>query len=370
MRSKLSLVQCPAYEPALVLDALRKAVDLLGGIAVFIKPGSRVLVKPNLLSAAGPESAVDTHPEVVRAAVKLLKEINCRIFIGDGPSLFGNQEVGQVYEKSGIKAVAAQEGVELVTFEGRRWRGKFPLVSFLDECDHVLSLPKFKTHQLVVLTGGIKNMYGLVAGTFKTELHRKHFDAVNFSKVLVDIYAEIRPSLTIVDGIVAMEGDGPGSSGTPRPTGILLAGSDCVAIDSVMAAIMGVAPLDVLTTREAASRGLGTADLNAIEICGRHLEDVVAKPFQLPKASLIVRLPRPLVPLVKRLIRFYPQIDHAACTRCGACVKVCPAKVISIKAGRTGIDYKGCISCFCCQETCPSSAIRIKKSLCAKLAKL
>ncbi|HTY46000.1 MAG TPA: DUF362 domain-containing protein [Patescibacteria group bacterium] len=367
MKPRVSLVECRSYEPDLVVHALRSAVDLLGGLAAFIKPASRVLVKPNLLSAADPASAVDTHPQVVRAAVKLLKEMDCRVFIGDGPSLFGNQEVDRVYERSGIKEVAAREKVELVTFTGRRWQGQFPLVSFLDECDHVLSLPKFKTHQLVTLTGGIKNMYGLVAGTFKTELHRKHFDAVNFSRVLVDIYAAVRPSLTIVDGILAMEGDGPGSSGTPRPAGVVLAGSDCVAIDSVMAKIMGLEPLDILTTKEAALRGLGTADPDAIEICGRQIKDVFGGPFRLPKASVIVRLPRPLVPAVQRLIRFYPQIDHAVCTRCAACVKVCPAKVISIRQARTRIDRRGCISCFCCQETCPSSAIRIKKSLCAKV---
>ena len=201
-------------------------------------------------------------------------------------------------------------------------------------------------------------------------MHKKYFDPAAFSKIVVDIYQELRPSLTIVDGILAMEGDGPGSAGTPRKAGVLLAGSDCVALDSILARIMGLRPLDILTTKEAVSRGLGVGDIGSIRILGEALADVIGRPFRLPRSTITSKLPRPITDLVKKMVRFYPRIDHSKCTRCGSCVRICPQKVISINSGRTEIDYRGCISCFCCQETCAFAAIKVRKSLLARVAGL
>jgi len=372
MKAQVALVKCKDYDRALVLDATRKALDLIGGVSAFIQPGSKVLVKPNLLMAKEPEFGIDTHPEVVRAVVRLLKEINCQIYLGDGPSVWGTQaeDVDEVYEKSGMRRVCEEEGIALVKFDKGRWRDKFPLAAWLDNCDYLVSLPKFKTHDTTILTGAIKNLFGLVTGIYKTELHKKYFDHEDFAKILVDIYVEARPALTIIDGIVAMEGDGPGTSGELRKTGVVLAGSDCVALDSVLALIMGLKPCDILTTKEAAARDLGVADINTISIFGEKLEDVIEGPFKLPSTSLKTKIPRPIIELAKKLIRFYPKVDYNNCTLCGACVGICPNKIISIKSGRIVIDYSGCISCFCCQEACPNSAIKVKKSILAKMVGL
>ena len=289
MSSRVSIAKCTSYDSGLVFEAAKKAIDLIGGISSFIKPGSRVLVKPNLLMAKEPEFGVDTHPEVVRAVIKVLKGINCRVFVGDGPSVWGSQieNVERVYDTSGITRICREEGVELVKFEKRRMRNKFPLTTWLDDCDHFVNLPKFKTHNLTLLTGAIKNLFGLIPGTFKTELHKNYFHIVDFSKILVDIYQEAKPSLTLIDGILAMEGDGPATGGKLRNLNLLLAGSDCVALDSVMALIMGIKPLDVLSTKEAATRGLGEADINSIIILGEKLEAVAGEPFVLPTNSLL-----------------------------------------------------------------------------------
>ena len=369
MNAQVSIIRCGDYAPVLVQGAVKKAIDSLGGITNFIKPASKVLVKPNLLMAKGPEFGIDTHPEVVRAVVKLLKGINCKIFLGDSPSVWGSQieNVDEVYVQSGMKAVCEEEGIELVKFDKRRWRGKFPLTTWLDNCDYLISIPKFKTHDFTILTGAIKNLFGLVSGTYKTELHKKYFAEEEFAKMLVDIYEQVRPSLTVVDGIMAMEGDGPGTAGKLRQTNLLLAGSDGVALDSVMALIMGLEPLDILTTKEAARRQLGAADINCIEVLGEKLEDVINEPFQLPATSLIKKTPRPIIEIAKKFIRFYPKINHHRCIRCGACIQACPQKVISMQANKIVIDYRGCISCFCCPEACPAAAIRVRKSLLAKM---
>jgi len=369
MKSSISLVKCDSYDPDLVLSATRKAVDLIGGISKYVRPKSKVLVKPNLLMAKGTEFAIDTHPVVVRAVVKLLKEIDCQIYLGDGPSVWGSQieNADNVYEKSGMNQLAKEEGIQLVQFQKNRWRCGLPLSAYLDECDFLISLPKFKTHDLMTLTGAIKNLFGLVSGPYKTELHKKYIKQEKFAKMLVDVYEEVRPALTIVDGIEAMEGDGPGSSGKVRKAALLLAGCDCVALDSVLALIMGLQPLDIFTTKEASKRGLGIADIKFMEILGDKLEDAIEKPFQLPATSIIKKIPLPILNLAKELIRFYPKINYHNCTLCEACIQICPEKVMSMKNKRVIIRYGGCISCFCCQEVCPSSAIKVKKSVIAQL---
>ncbi len=369
MKSQVSIIKCIGYDPDLVLPSVRKAFDLLGGITKFVKPESRVLVKPNLLMAKEPEFGIDTHPEVVRAVVKILKEINCHIIIGDGPSVWGSQieNVDEVYRRSGIQRVCYEEAVELVKFDKRRWQGRFPLTTQLDEVDYLVNVPKFKTHDLTLLTAAIKNLFGLVCGTYKTELHKNYFGKEEFASIVVDIFEKVKPTLTIVDGIVAMEGDGPATSGKLRPADILVASSDCVAIDSVLSMIMGIDPMDVLTTKEAAKRGLGNADINAIDILGAKLEEVIDEPFLLPTTSIPMKLPKPILNLAKKLIKYYPCVERDNCVKCAACIDACPNKAISMNIKGIKFDYSKCIACFCCQEACPASAIKVKKSIFAKI---
>jgi len=228
-------------------------------------------------------------------------------------------------------------------------------------------VPKFKTHELTLLTGAVKNLFGLVVGTFKTELHKKYFLPQDFSRMLVDLYLTRKPDLTVIDGIVVMEGDGPATGGTLRDMGLLIAGQDCVAMDSVLALIMGIKPLDVLTNREACNRQVGVTEINSIEIFGERLKDVTGRPFKLPTTSFLRKIPLPVANIARRMIRYYPYVMADRCIRCGACVKTCPEQVITLEAKRISFDYKGCIACFCCQEVCPASAIGVKKSLLAKI---
>lgn len=373
MKTKVSIVRCESYNRALVEEKVRQAVDLIGGIAEFIRPQSKVLVKPNLLTAKEPEFGIDTHPEVVRAVIRLLKGIGCDIFVGDGPSVWGgeSEDADKVYEVSGIKKVCDEEGVRLVKFEHRRWRGKFPLTDWLDECDYLVNIPKFKTHSLTLLTGAIKNLFGLVSGTYKTELHKNYPGQSDFASMLVDVFEETRPALNVVDGIIAMEGDGPASGGKLRRQNLLFASGDAVALDTVMAIIMGVDPFDVLTTKEAGRRKLGAFDIEAMDIAGERLGKAIGTPFLLPSTSSFGRnLPFAVTNIIKRLIRYYPCVESGKCAGCARCVDACPNKIITMdknKKKKIKFDYAKCIACFCCQEGCPQGAIKIKKSFFAKL---
>lgn len=369
MKAKVSIVKCADYAPALVMQALEQAIGLIGGISSFIKPQSKVLVKPNLLMAKEPEAGITTHPQVIQSVVKMLKKINCRIIIGDAPSVWGNQieNVSEVYERTGIKRICREEDIQLVEFNKRCWRNNFPFTALIEECDHIINIPKLKTHGLTLLTAAVKNLFGLVCGTYKTELHKKYANSQDFSRMLVDIYAQVKPALNIVDGILAMEGDGPASAGKLRQCGLLLASADAVAVDSVLAMIMGLKPEEVYTNKEAAARNLGVADLGSIEILGEKLEGLLSEPFLLPKASLGNKIPQSIVNLVRRFIRYYPQVLDNKCIRCQACVRACPEKIISLKSGRITIHHSKCIACFCCQEVCPEAAIRTRRSILARL---
>jgi len=373
MKPKVSIVRCSDYNTDRVYEAVKSSIDLLGGMQSFVKPGTKVLVKPNLLMAKEPESGIITHPEVVRAVIRMLKEMGCGVYLGDGPSVWGSQieNIDHVYEVSGAKRIAEEEGVRLVKFDNKRWRSnKFPLTTYLDECDYFINIPKLKTHEFTLLTGAIKNLFGLVWWTHKVELHKKHFKAEDFSRMLADLYSEAKPSLTVVDAVTVLEGDGPATSGKLRNLNLILAGADGVALDSVIALIMGIKPQDVLSTKEAAMRGLGISDINGIEVVGESLDSVTGRPFLLPVASFTRKLPRPVVNIAKRFIKYYPHPLHKICIRCSACIKSCPQKVISMKKGRISINYRGCISCFCCQEICPVAAMEVRRSFVARLAGL
>ena len=372
MPAEVALVKCKDYTPRFVEEAVRKSIGLLGNLSDFIRPQSKVLLKPNLLMAREPECGITTHPEVVRAVARVLKEYGCRVTLGDGPSAWGNQieRIAEVHERTGMKRVCREEGIELLNFQRWRWRGKFPLSSRLDECDYLVSIPKLKTHDLTIMTGAIKNLFGLVSDHYKIALHKKYWDCKDFSAALVDIYEEVRPALTVVDAIAAMEGDGPASSGKSRHLGVIVSGRDAVAVDSILASLMGLNPQDICSTKEAYERHLGECDLDRISVLGDKLEEVKDRPFILPATSAVRKIPLPLVKILRKFLRFYPQILHENCTKCGACIVACPEKIISLRADRIVIDYRRCIACFCCQEACAFSAIRVKKTLLARLAGL
>lgn len=385
----VSIVKCAAYNQQELPLKVKEAIGLIGGIEKFVRPNAKVLLKPNLLMAIEPERAITTHPEFVRAVIRILKGINCKIYLGDSPSVFGGhiEDVLRVYAACGMKQIADEEGIELVTFEKRfippfpnAERGgvaekagfmqrSFPLTQWLRECDCVVNLPKLKTHGFMVITAAVKNLFGLIPGTFKLECHKNFYQPEQFANMLLDIYELVKPALTIVDAIQGIEGDGPATSGIKRDFGFILASSDALAADVVLAKIMNLKTCGIFTNQEAVRRKITASDLDNIEIKGEaaacNIPDLILPKVSL-KQALVYNLPRPVARILKKTISFHPKIDSDVCRLCEACVKNCPQKTIAHKNGKIVIDYSRCISCFCCQEVCPYAAISTKKSLLAK----
>jgi len=371
MSSDVAVVRCADYARDRVYSAVQEAVDLLGGMRMIVKPGERVLIKPNLLKARPPEAAVTTHPEVVRAVIRLVHEADGQAMVGDSP---GMGDLKKVCERAGILDVIHEEGAMLVELDeavsvkskGRFQR--FEVARAAYEADAIINLPKLKTHGMTILTGAVKNLFGCVPGKRKVQWHFN--TGVNhelFMTMLVELSVLLKPRLTIMDAIVGMEGNGPGS-GDPRHIGAVLAGRDPVAVDVVSGTLVGVTSERLPLMRAAAAAGVGETRLDHIRVLGGTAPDMVVRHFRLPpQEHLEWRLPEWARMVLKDALTTRPVIDHAACIQCGICQGHCPQDAISAKGKRLEINYRRCIRCFCCQEFCPQGAISVGRGWALKI---
>jgi len=217
----------------------------------------------------------------------------------------------------------------------------------------------------MTITGAIKNMYGAVSGLNKSQRHKDFPAPQEFVNILVDAFEAVRPHLVLMDGIIAMEGDGP-AAGALRDVGLLIAGGDGVAVDSVFSHLIGINPFNLLITNQAYRRGLGEIDLKNIEISGERLEDNFIKGFKLPSSSAYMKLPGSLVKVLASFVKFAPYIKEGICKKCKVCQQTCPVSAITISEKQGSIDYKRCIRCMCCHEVCPYRAIGLKRNILAR----
>ncbi|MCX5678376.1 MAG: DUF362 domain-containing protein [Candidatus Omnitrophica bacterium] len=362
---KVALARCEDYDLDNVYNAVKKSIDLLGGIEKFVRPGMNVLLKPNLLTAKAPEDAVITHPEVVRAVGRLVQKAGGVVWVGDAPGGYG-KNIDEIFEKSGLRHIASEEDFELVKFTTANFVDGIPIAKQVFDADFMISIPKLKTHCVTVMTAAIKNTFGTVTGLYKAECHSRAPRERELAEILVKVHSISKPGLTVIDGIVGMEGDGP-SGGSPKAMSVVMAGEDAVAIDSCIAKMIGLNPLDIEVTKKAYEAGLGEADLSKIEIAGDSLEGFIVKNFKLPQTMPLNIIPRPILKWLLSMVGFKPVIDEGVCVRCGLCKTACPTDCINIEEHACGIDYKKCVRCLCCHEVCPYKAISIKRNLLTKL---
>lgn len=367
--TKVSIVKCRQYEQEQVNGAVRQALDLIGGIESFIKPGQRVLLKVNALSPKPPEAAVTTHPSIIKAMVLEVKRAGGIPMVGDSTGgMTTRQGTANTFRVAGIAAAVEESGAELVNFDisgvnAIEAAGPIKTLHIAKpvlEADVVVSLPKLKTHSATVYTGAVKNMFGCIPGHRKSEYHRMAPKLKDFAEVLVDIYAAAKPALAVMDGIIGMEGNGP-AAGNPRDIGVILASRDCVAMDAIASLIIGLQPLKIHTTSIAHNRGLGQGDPAKIEITGEPLEEVSIRDFDLPSNAMLDTMPGFLVKGLLGLLRARPEINSKACAGCRFCVESCPVQAMEMMGKVPRIDYEKCISCLCCQELCPQKAVEMKQ---------
>lgn len=365
--STVSVVRCDTYELDVVRRAVATVLASLGGIGRFVRPGMRVLLKPNLLAAAEHEQAITTHPAVVQAVAEQVREAGGSVLIGDSPG--GPLKNGpRVYHKSGMTMVAECTGATLVPFDQVMWKrlngADYFIARPVFEADLVINLPKLKTHNLVLYTGAVKNLFGTIPGTRKRELHCRAIGTQDFSRVLVDVLELVPTALTLMDGVLGQEGFGPGKSGIPHRYNCLAASTDGVALDTVIAHAMGYRPGEVLHLALAGTRGLGIADVRAIHIEGERQALEFGR-LALPRVSRYLRIPTWVSRSLQRALRLYPQVDAAECAGCGECAEVCPPQAIT-GGHPPHFDLRACIGCMCCAEICPQGAIRPKRNLLAR----
>lgn len=363
---RVGVAECSRYDVDEVTAAVRAAVESLGGIGSFVGNGEIILIKPNLLAARPPEAAVTTHPELVRALVRLVKEAGATAVVGDSPAGRGTPRgLQNLAEKTGMAAVCREEAVEFALFtesrphsfaEGRIVKS-FELTTVLDRVDGVISVSKMKTHSLTGFTGAVKNTFGLIPGLKKAGFHMRMTDPSNFSQMLVDLAECVSPRLNIMDAIVAMEGDGP-ASGDLRPMGFVAASRNPHALDIQVLRMSGVDPTSVMTVAHAVERGLVSID----EVNMQGMAPNVERTFRMPaKTAMISGMPGWLNSTVALLVSRKPVFSKGACTRCDACVDICPARALTMGAKKPAVDRGLCIRCYCCAEVCPSDAVSLSR---------
>ncbi|HKK02088.1 MAG TPA: DUF362 domain-containing protein [Desulfuromonadales bacterium] len=374
MSEHVSLQKAISYHRPEVETALEALLAPLGGMAAFVRPGQKVLLKPNMLSGRSPEKAVTTHPEIVRAMIRLVQQAGGHAIVGDSPGVGSPRQVAR---RCGILSVVEETGATFAPFaesirvqpRGTVTFQELEVARDLLDVDVIINLPKLKTHQMMGLTCAVKNLFGAVVGMRKLRLHlQAGTDKSFFALMLLELAEFLRPSLTVVDAITAMEGNGPGS-GDPVQIGALLAGGNPLAVDAAAIALVGLPPSTVWTQKLAIATGRPGSRFEEIQIVGATLSKCRVSRFRPAKTTDVnFGLPSLLKEPLRQSLSALPAVDRSRCQLCGLCVKHCPPQAMNLDAGQLTIDKRRCISCFCCQELCPHGAIETRQGLLLRLA--
>lgn len=368
-----TLYQVPEYKEELIYPAVCKMMEGLG-IAQDMRPGLKVAIKPNLVMAKSPAYPVTTHPFVIKAVARWLREqgVEDIVLAESSGGLYNSEYMKNVYHVCGLRQLEPEVKLNMdfsaktVNCPGGFSNHSFHIITPILEADYVINICKLKTHAMTGYSGGIKNLFGTIPGLEKPQMHYRWPDIQDFSRMLLELAQTVNPQLTIIDAIDAMEGNGP-TGGSSHPLGLLLGARDFYTQDYFAAGLMGLDPMKIEMIRQAVEKGLAKPD--EMELTGDPVPENLT-PFQLPDTHKLdftgafpKFLQKPVAFLGGKLFKSYPQLNRELCVGCGKCAESCPAHIIKIENKKAKFRRKGCISCFCCQEMCPMKAISVKKAL-------
>ena len=377
----VAIVKCETYTPEECEAALSAVLQPLGGLS-WVKPGMKIAIKANLVSAMKPEKAATTHPTLLAALTRLLLAHGASsVVIGDSPGgLYNAAFLNRVYAATGMHE--AEEAGAVLNRDFSQNNADFPeahiakhftYTAYLDEADAIISFCKLKSHGMMSMSAATKNLFGVIPGTMKPEYHFRYPDPMDFAGMIVDLNLYFKPRLFLVDAVEAMEGNGP-TAGTPRHMGALLAGTDCHKVDLVCAKLIGLDPMAVPTLRAAADFGLISESADEVAVSG-DLEEFALADFQRIERKRSLQF-ESILPgkagkvfskIAQKALRSSPRLHKSECVGCGLCKNVCPAKAIEIVEKKARIDKSKCIRCFCCQEFCPKGAMKVHRPLPARI---
>ncbi len=376
--SPVAICRLDRYDMGEACAALNRVIDSAGGWET-LHAGMRVAVKANLVSAMEPARAATTHPVLLAALTRLLRERGMEVVIGDSPGgLFLPSALRAAYHVCGLE-LAAREGAVLnedtavteCSFQEAVSARTFTCTRWVLDCDAIIDFAKLKTHAMMNLTCCVKNLFGCIPGTTKPEYHMRFPDTMAFANMLVDLDEFLKPALCLVDAVVGMEGNGP-VQGRPRHVGAVLASRSPYNADCICAAMIGMTKDNIPTWQAACSRGLCPEEADSVSLIGGKIEDFTVSGYDAARLKTVTfgrQTPagKAFSAIAQRALATRPQVTAGECIGCGRCRDICPAHAITMVQKRPVIQRQQCIHCFCCQEFCPAGAMKVHRTALATL---
>lgn len=380
MNNSVFLVRQENYNQDEINNAIERAVAHFGGMSKFVKPDNKVLLKVNLVAGHAPEKRVNTDPAIIKAVADLVLKCGGKPFIADSP---GIENFNRAAERAGIAQAARDLNIPFIeltepvklNFKNKNTAHDFKKIEVAKlaaNADVIINLPKLKTHGQMTLSLGVKNMFGCIAGRAKAAWHYNvGLSRDKFASLLIDIYNGLAPALTIIDGVIGMDGDGP-TSGTPYKYNLIGAAEDALLLDFVLCKMTGVKLENFALWRAAKLKNLPQCDFNLIKnaLAGDFDADYKFSGVKIPSSKNLRLLPNiPFIKFIEKAMTSRPVHVPELCIGCGRCQAVCAAGALVHNNKKLKFNYKKCIRCYCCHEMCPVHAIKFKDGILLKLMK-